>query len=151
VPTAADVLAAATILVKRHEGCRLDAYPDPLSGGDPWTIGWGSTGHDVCEGAVWTQPQADEDLEFRLVALISRVAAALPWTANLDVPRAAVLVDMAYNLGLAGMLGFTHTLTMILGGQWEDAATAMLASRWATQVPNRAEDDAQIIRDGVLT
>ncbi len=30
-------------LIKRFEGCHLKAYPDPLSGGKPYTVGWGST------------------------------------------------------------------------------------------------------------
>ena len=41
-----DIPAAVTValpLVKEFEGCRLTAYPDPESGGEPWTIGWGST------------------------------------------------------------------------------------------------------------
>ncbi|HID1023608.1 TPA: glycoside hydrolase family protein, partial [Klebsiella michiganensis] len=31
-------------LIKRFEGCRLTAYPDPGTGGAPWTIGYGWTG-----------------------------------------------------------------------------------------------------------
>jgi len=30
--------------IKAFEGLRLDAYPDPATGGEPWTIGWGHTG-----------------------------------------------------------------------------------------------------------
>jgi len=30
-------------LIKEFEGCHLKAYPDPLTGGLPITIGWGST------------------------------------------------------------------------------------------------------------
>lgn len=30
-------------LIKQFEGCRLNAYPDPATGGDPWTIGIGHT------------------------------------------------------------------------------------------------------------
>lgn len=49
-------------LIKRFEGCFLVAYPDPKSGGDPYTVGWGSTGPDVRRGTVWTQEQADAHL-----------------------------------------------------------------------------------------
>jgi GH24 family phage-related lysozyme (muramidase) len=35
---------------------RFDAYPDPATGGAPWTIGWGSTGPDITKGTVWTKP-----------------------------------------------------------------------------------------------
>lgn len=36
-------LADALQLIKEFEGCHLSAYPDPLSGGEPWTIGYGTT------------------------------------------------------------------------------------------------------------
>jgi len=49
-------------LIKAFEGCHLKAYPDPKTGGDPWTIGWGATGPDVYEGLTWTQEQADDRL-----------------------------------------------------------------------------------------
>ena len=49
------------------EGCRLTAYPDPLSGGDPWTIGYGATGPSISKGTVWVQEQADADLFFATV------------------------------------------------------------------------------------
>ena len=38
-------VALALPLIRGFEGCRLAAYPDPLSGGAPWTIGWGSASH----------------------------------------------------------------------------------------------------------
>src|SRR5687768_15991119 len=57
---------AALALIKEFEGCHkvrsdgmIEAYPDPASGGDPWTIGWGSTGPGIRKGTVWTQEQAD--------------------------------------------------------------------------------------------
>ena len=41
-------------LIKKFEGCAkirrdglVEAYPDPGSGGDPWTIGWGATGTGI--------------------------------------------------------------------------------------------------------
>ncbi len=50
-------------LIKHYEGCHLKAYPDPKTGGDPWTIGWGATGAGVLPGIEWTQQQADERLQ----------------------------------------------------------------------------------------
>lgn len=54
-------------LIKRFEGCArlrddglVEAYPDPGSAsGKPWTIGWGSTGHDIGPDTVWTQARCD--------------------------------------------------------------------------------------------
>ena len=56
-------------LIKRFEGCArqradgmVEAYPDPGTGGAPWTIGWGATGADIGPGTVWTQAQCDARL-----------------------------------------------------------------------------------------
>lgn len=56
--------------IKAYEGCarlradgRYEAYPDPGTGGAPWTIGWGATGADVRPGIVWTKEQCDRRLE----------------------------------------------------------------------------------------
>ena len=49
-------------LIKRFEGCDLEAYPDPKTNGEPWTIGFGSTGPGIGPDTVWTQAQADERL-----------------------------------------------------------------------------------------
>ena len=49
-------------LIKRFEGCArrrpdglYEAYPDPGTGGAPWTIGWGATGKGIGPHSVWTQ------------------------------------------------------------------------------------------------
>lgn len=49
-------------VIKNRESCVLRAYPDPKSGGDPWTVGWGATGSGITRGTVWTQLQADNRL-----------------------------------------------------------------------------------------
>lgn len=45
--------------IKSFESCRLAAYPDPATGGEPWTIGWGRT-TGVKRGDTCTQEQADK-------------------------------------------------------------------------------------------
>jgi len=49
-------------LIKQHEGLRLKAYPDPGSGGDPWTIGYGHTA-GVRKGDTCTKEQAEHWLD----------------------------------------------------------------------------------------
>ena len=83
---------AGLALIKRFEGCakrradgRYEAYPDPATGGAPWTIGWGSTGPDIGEGLVWTQAQCDERLEKDLMNYAREVSAVIgraPTTRN---------------------------------------------------------------------
>ena len=62
------VSARGIELIKQHEGLMLDAYPDPGTGGDPWTIGYGHTGPDVIQGVEITEEEAEmllkEDLEY---------------------------------------------------------------------------------------
>lgn len=44
--------------IKQFEGCKLEAYPDPGTGNEPWTIGYGST-TGVTKGMTITQEEAD--------------------------------------------------------------------------------------------
>lgn len=46
-------------LIEEFESDRLEAYPDPATGGAPWTIGRGHTGSDVRPGLKITQAQSD--------------------------------------------------------------------------------------------
>ena len=57
-------------LIKRFESCarmrrdgRYEAYPDPGTGGAPWTIGWGATGPDISAVTIWGQADCDARLE----------------------------------------------------------------------------------------
>lgn len=54
--------------------------------------------------------------------------------------RAAVLINMAFNLGIPGLLGFKTTLQFVENGEYVLAAENMLKSRWASQVGNRARE-----------
>ena len=135
--------------VRRDEGCRLTAYPDPLSGGDPFTIGYGATGPGIGPGTVWTQAMADADLESRLDANWTALLIKLPWAIDLDPPRRRVLENMCYNIGLHGLLAFKHMLAACEAGDYHEAATQMMFSHWANQVPARATRLAEQMESGV--
>ncbi|AWW73966.1 glycoside hydrolase [Erythrobacter sp. KY5] len=106
---------AGIALIKRFEGCArlrrdglVGAYPDPGTGGEPWTIGWGATGLDDQNGAglgerigphtVWTQDQCDarlaRDLE-RYAAEVALAIAGAPTTQG----QFDALVSFHYNTG----------------------------------------------------
>jgi lysozyme len=113
-------------LIKRFEGCRTAAYPDPGSGGDPWTIGWGSTGPDIHKGLVWTQQQCDD----RLAADVQRFALQadkLIGPASTTQSEFDALVSFAYNLGL-GNLASSTLLKLHKAGKHDEAAQQFL--RW---------------------
>ncbi|MBV7259281.1 lysozyme [Erythrobacter crassostreae] len=96
-------------LIKQFEGCArlkrdglVSAYPDPGTGGAPWTIGWGATrgGLHGFVGAdtVWTQAQCDERLEDdlkRYAADVSRAIGAAPTTQT----QFDAMVSFHYNTG----------------------------------------------------
>lgn len=77
---------------------RVEAYPDPGTGGAPWTIGWGSTGPDIGPGTIWTRAQCDARLARDLARYAAQVDRALG-----DAPTSAcqfdALVAFHYNTG----------------------------------------------------
>lgn len=111
-PSAPSIVSPAGIaLIKQFEGCArlrtdgmVEAYPDPGTGGEPWTIGWGATGRDhvhggrISQGTCWTQAQCDERLKSDLVRYAAEVAQALG-----DAPTTQcqfdALVSFHYNTG----------------------------------------------------
>lgn len=83
--------------LKQKESLRLTAYPDPKTGGAPWTVGYGSTGADVREGTVWTQEKADQRFEDDLeqFEFIVNDAVKVPLTQG----QFDALVSIVYNVG----------------------------------------------------
>ena len=67
---------------------------------------------------------------------------------QLTEARKAVLVNMAFNLGRDRLMGFAQMLQAVRNGRWEDAAAAMLDSKWAIQVGARATRLADAMRAG---
>ena len=100
-----NVGAAGVALVKRFEGCarrRPDglfaAYPDPGTGGEPWTIGWGATGPGIGPGTAWTQGQCDARLIVDLARHAAEVTQALGEAPTTQTQFDA-LVSFHYNTG----------------------------------------------------
>lgn len=88
------------------ESCRLEAYPDPGTGGAPWTIGWGDTGPDVGEGLTITQADANARFARKLaIEFEPGVVKAL----HVDATRSQfdALVCLAYNIGTGALSGST--------------------------------------------
>jgi len=129
----------------RHEGLRLAAYQDSLG---YWTIGVGRL-IDSRKGGGISKGEAEYLLDNDMAEVISGLNDALPWLVYLDDVRQRVLADMAFNLGLPGLLKFKNTLAAIKGDDYAAAAAGMLASKWASQVGNRAKRLAKMMETGV--
>jgi lysozyme len=128
-----------------EEGRRNSAYLDTL--GIP-TIGIGHTGQEVYMGLTWTDDQVDDAFDRDVDQKTREVMAALPWFAQLNEPRQAVLLQMAFQLGTVGLLKFANTLAAVHEGRYDDAASGMLKSVWATQTPHRASRLARQMDSG---
>jgi len=81
-------------------------------------------------------------------AVIAELDAQIPWYRELSDTRQRVLANMAYNLGIHGLLEFHHMLTAVKASDWKAAGTYMLASNWAKQVPVRANRLARMMLAG---
>ena len=125
--------------IRQDEGFRADAYPDPLTGGDPITIGFGCTGPDIKMGLRWTLAQAVAEQMKRRQAIEVALDQAIPWWRQMVDERQDCLVNMSYQMGVQGVLGFHGTLAACQAQQWDDAASHMLASKWASQTRKRAK------------
>lgn len=121
-PTA---LALALDIIKRWEGLRLEAYPDPATGGDPWTIGYGATGPDISKGVVWTRERAENDLRVRVDVLLQRVRSLLQQTAT--PCQLAAMVSLAYNIGIGA---FTASTLLRKFNDGSDAGASAEFPRW---------------------
>ena len=107
-----------TQIEKDFEGCRLTAYPDPGTGGAPFTIGYGHI-LGVQEGDTCTQDQADEWLLDDLHDAIATVQndVIVPLNDN----ELSALVDFVFNVGGKNFAGST-LLRLLNTGQYEQAA-----------------------------
>jgi lysozyme len=86
--------------IKKHEGLRLKAYPDPATGGEPWTIGYGNTfyedGSKVMKGDVITKERADVMFFMTVKSFRKRMRI----TATLTPNQETALTSLAYNIGV---------------------------------------------------
>lgn len=155
------------------EGLRLQAYDDatgnPVPPGGSYsgnlTIGVGRNldgnpltqdeiavvGHDGRSAPI-TAEQAYYLLDNDLAAVYARLSAHIPWWESLTEVRARVVAELCFNMGwgdgLRGLSSFKNTLGAIAKGLYNQAATGLMASRWAQQVGSRANRLTRMLASG---
>ena len=77
---------------------------------------------------------------------VEEVKNRIPLFDTLSTNRQNVLVNMAFNLGIYGLLRFKKMLLAVEKQDWDEAANQMLDSRWIKQVGNRSKELADIMR-----
>ena len=129
------------MMVARHEGYREKPYRCPAG---KLTIGYG---YNLDAGMP--EDEAHMLMTWRLAKLATELKARLPWFNWLKDERKDVLLDMAYQMGIDGLLGFKNAIAAMGAGDWNKAAGEMLDSKWARQdSPARAKELAAIMRAG---
>lgn len=156
-PASARTVGPAGIaLIKRFEGCakvrpdgRVAAYPDPGTGGAPWTIGWGATGAGIGPATVWSQAQCDARLEADLARFAAEVAEAVG-----DAPTSQAqfdaLVSFHYNTGAIRRATLTrrHVAGDFAGAAAEFARWKHAGGRVLTGLVRRRAAEAALYRAG---
>jgi len=128
-----------------EEGRVKFAYRDHLG---YLTIGVGRL-IDKDKGGGLSNDEIDYLLNNDIEAKTSEVLESLPWVADLDEPRKAVIIGMAFQMGTAGLLRFKNTLAAVRAKRYSAAKEGILDSLWARQTPARAERMAKQMETGV--
>ncbi|MEC4725817.1 glycoside hydrolase family protein [Shewanella sp. D64] len=127
-----------TDMLIQHEGMMLKPYRCTAGKN---TIGVGRNLDDVGisqEEALMMLANDIERLELRL-------SYRLPWIATLSESQQLVLLNMAFNLGVGGLLRFKNMLAALERQDISSTQHEMLNSRWAGQVGKRCDDLVKMI------
>ena len=131
--------------LRGDEGCKATVYKDSLG---YWTIGVGRLVDPSKPGAGLRSSEIDFMLNNDVDDRINALHKVLPWFQDLDDARKGVLLNMSFQLGVEGLLGFTNTLKAVKDGRYADASAGMLQSKWASQTPARAKRLAEQMKTG---
>jgi lysozyme len=134
----------------RDEGVRLQKYRDSR-GFDTIGVGHNLDANplpfDISDGITFAQ--ATQILDDDIARVTAKLFADLPWLADLDIVRQGVFGNMAFNMGVGGILEFHHDLADTQAGNYVQAAADMKASEWYVQVGARAQRLCQQMISGV--
>ena len=123
-----------------HEGLRLKPYRCPAGF---ITIGVGRN--------LETKGLSEEEALFLLrndIAEVTEKLERLGWFVALDPVRQKVIVDMAFNLGVAGLLSFKRMIQALNCYDYDTAADEMINSKWYRQVGERSKRLVKMMRTG---
>jgi lysozyme len=146
--------------IKIHEGYEPKPYIDPLVLEHPegkgiskeemrviiehldkltLTFGYGFT--------FLTKEECDAVLRVRLDNIEDELIERLPNWLNYPVELRDILIEMAYQLGVTGLLQFKKMISYLDNDMYYEASQEGLQSRWARQTPNRAQELMKKIKD----
>jgi len=101
-PTFEQEYGPALAMIRDFEGFVDHAYPDPATGNDPWTIGYGFTtlnGRSVQPGQTISRQEGDAELQRQVQVCANHLAGTIPYWQQMDAHQRCALLDFAWNLG----------------------------------------------------
>ena len=152
-----------------HEGLKLKPYKCPAN---KWTIGVGRNLEDVGLSGneqlklfgtcglnrkevidrLLDRGISEEEALFLLDNDIKKCTADVkrfPWFESLDPVRQKVIIDMRFNLGLAGLMGFKRMISALERGDYDRAGEEMKDSKWYYQVGIRGRRLVKMMKTGI--
>lgn len=135
-------------LTETSEGLSLKSYPDPGTGGAPWTAGWGHTGKDVQPNTTYTHDQCVAWLKADIAIASSAVRRLV--NVPLTQDEFDALSDFTLNEGEGNLAGST-LLRKLNAGDYEGAAEEfskwdLAAGRVLPGLVTRRAADAKLFR-----
>ena len=129
--------------LKQEEGFEAKVY---LDGRGNKTIGYGT----LLEDGI-TEEEATFLLQSRLNAMIRELESSSVDETFQRLPNgvAKAIVDMAYNMGVPRLMGFTKMWRYLSIKSWSEAALECLDSEYARELPQRAARNAAVIKGGL--
>ena len=124
--------------LKAEEGFRSHPYDDSRG---VLSIGYGT---NIGDGI--TRAEAEYLLRERLSRTWTELRKAWPTVGTLPTPAQFAVLDMGYQLGTAGLLGFHKMLAALAKGDYNAAVKEAESSAWARETPNRARRVVRVFR-----
>lgn len=163
--------------LKRHEGFRQYAYPDPLSElgkkykhlkwgfrpahqilteigefpykGNPWTVGYGFT-NGVTHNTSTTEVIASRRLEGEVTEHVRALDLLVKGWRDMPTYVKTVLANLAFNLGYQRLKPFRPTLDLFEKGDYKGAASRLRNTLWFKQVGARARELVERLETGKI-
>lgn len=128
--------------LKAFEGYRRYAYECTAG---RLTIGYGTMIEDGGHGV----PEFIAELLLRdYIQTLETRFKSQGWYRALDDRRQAAVLEMGYQLGYDGVLGFRRMIAAIKDSDWDGVLAEAMDSKWARQTPRRAADVAHRLAYG---
>jgi lysozyme len=128
-------------LLIKHEGTKLFPYVDSVG---KISIG---TGRNLTDNGI-SKVEADLMLDNDIYEAVSQLKAVFPEYSQWTMTRQDALVDMMFNIGPHRFASFKKMIAAVRSNDWVRVAAEMRNSLWATQVPSRVAELAEMIEHG---